>query len=117
MGLEWSFLIHVTQETGFGDTMPGMIRDFYDVCPDCWSVMIKHRVFKLPRYKCEKCGSEFPNKKRISHDDRILFSDLLRIFRDNKSASVKNMTDIDFRKFTVKAIKLGESHAGNNNHG
>ena len=91
--------------------MPGMIRDFYDVCPDCWSVMIKHRVFKSPRYKCEKCGSEFMNKKRISHDDRMFFNDVLRLTR-MKIEQVKDLTDDKtIRKITVKTVKEYLSHA------
>lgn len=61
--------------------MPEVKRDFYNVCPVCWSVRVKFRVFKSPRYKCEKCGSEFPNKKRVSYVHRKMFNDILKLTR------------------------------------
>ena len=85
--------------------MSGIKRDVYDVCPVCWSVRIKHRVFKSPRYKCEKCGSEFPNKKRISHDDRILFNDVMRIARNDLEQLCDVVDDVRLRKSTVMSIK------------
>ena len=88
------------------------------MCPVCWSVRVKHRVFKTPRYKCEKCGSEFPNKKRISHADRILFNRLKNyVCQDIKQSVGIGIEDTYLRKITVKTIKEGKSHAGNNNHG
>ena len=113
MGLEWSFLIRVTQETGFGDTMPGVKRDFYNVCPDCWSVMIKHRVFKSPRYKCEKCGSEFPNKKRVSYVHRKMFNDVLKLTRRKLkfTDAWQGDSEIKLRKAVIVTIKEYLSHA------
>lgn len=84
--------------------MPGVKRDFYNVCPVCWSVRIKHRVFKSPRYKCEKCGSEFPNKKRISYEQRILFNELLKGTKTN-AEGLKSFSDGKLRKITVKTLK------------
>lgn len=82
--------------------MPGIIRDFYNVCPKCWSIRVKFRVFKSPRYKCEKCGAEFPNKKRIGYDNRLLFNDLLKLTR---SLYEIDGSDIDARKACVDFMK------------
>jgi hypothetical protein len=85
--------------------MPGIKRKFYDVCPACWSVRVKFRVFKEPRYKCEKCGSEFMNKKRISHEDRIFFNDVLKLTR-MKTKQIEDMVDDKtLRKIIVKTLK------------
>lgn len=92
--------------------MPGIIRDFYDVCPACWSVRIKHRVFKNPRYKCEKCGSEFPNKKRISYVHRKMFNDVLKIVRrELVDRGVDMVDDKTIREVTVKTVKEHLAHA------
>ena len=85
--------------------MPDTTREFYNVCPHCWSVRVKLRIFKAPRYKCEKCGFEFPNKKRISHADRLLFNDVMRIARADLEHICKLVDDVRLRKATAKSIK------------
>ena len=92
--------------------MPGIKRDFYNVCPVCWSIRVKFRVFKSPRYKCEKCGCEFSNKKRISRDDRILFNGVMKRARDRVKENTLNvLDDVYLRKITVKIVKEYLSHA------
>ena len=61
--------------------MPETKRDFYGVCPTCWSVRVKRRIFKSPKYLCEVCGETFIQKKRITHDQRNLFNDALKVMR------------------------------------
>ena len=85
--------------------MPDTTREFYSVCPHCWSVRVKLRIFKTPRYKCEKCGSEFSNKKRISHANRLLFNKLMRFARSDLEQIRKSVGDVRVRKATVKSIK------------
>ena len=63
--------------------MPGIKRDFYMVCPRCWSVRVKNRILKNPRYKCELCKHEFNSKIRISYEQRKLFNDLRSHYRIN----------------------------------
>lgn len=91
--------------------MPGIKKETYEVCPGCWSVMVKLRTFKSPRYRCERCGLEFPNKKRISHNDRILFNDTMAIAREELKDRGIEVDDIKLRKVTVKSIKRFISHA------
>lgn len=90
--------------------MPGIKRNFYDVCPKCWSVRIKHRVFKEPRYKCEECSSEFMNKKRICCNDRNLFNELLRGTRAS-AEGLKSFSNAKLREITLKSVKEILYHA------
>lgn len=62
--------------------MPETKREFYGVCPSCWSVRVKRRTYKTPKYLCEVCGAVFNQKKRISYDQRKMFNDLLAVVRD-----------------------------------
>ena len=89
--------------------MPDTTREFYNVCPHCWSVRVKLRIFKAPRYKCEVCGSVFPNKKRVSHGERILFNELMKTARRHLGA--KNTDDVKLRKLTAEGIKELLRHA------
>ena len=91
--------------------MPDTKREFYNVCPDCWSVRVKLRIFKAPRYKCEVCGAVFPNKKRISYDDRLLFNNLMK--RTAKKLQQRYHSPWEqayLRKITVIAIKELMNH-------
>ena len=93
--------------------MPGVIRDSYDVCPVCWSVRVKFRVFKSPRYKCEKCGSEFPNKKHVSYIHRKMFNDVLRLARKKLKFidAWQGDSEIKLRESVIITIKEMYSHA------
>lgn len=85
--------------------MPGIKKETYEVCPGCWSVMVKLRTFKSPRYKCEICGLEFPNKKRIYHEYRVLFNDAMKRARLELGESIDVVDNVKLRKAVVKAIK------------
>lgn len=83
--------------------MPGTKRDFYNVCPSCWTVRVKRRVFKSPRYLCEVCGKTFSQKKRISHDERLLFHSIVSSLKDNPS--MMNISKMGISRFVVNQVE------------
>ena len=86
--------------------MPDTKRDFYNVCPHCWSVRVKLRIFKIPRFKCEVCEREFPNKKRLSHEDRKLFNDAMKLTRMKTNQVEGLVNEGVLRTVTVRAVKV-----------
>ena len=85
--------------------MPEMIRDFYNVCPFCWSVRVKRRVFKTPKYLCEVCGQTHDQKKRISHAQRKLFNDVLVLVRNELRIQDITAHDSSLRQSVVSTVK------------
>ena len=65
--------------------MPGIKRNIYFVCPYCWSIRVKNRVMREPRYRCEVCKQEFSIKKRISYIQRQEFNNILRYLNQSYS--------------------------------
>lgn len=94
--------------------MPETKRDFYNVCPSCWTVRIKRRVFKSPKYLCEVCGETFQQKKRISDYQRKLFNNTLketRIVADKMVGHLNpRMPESRIRQLVVYVIKR-DTHA------
>lgn len=88
-----------------GDTK----RDFYGVCPSCWSVKVKRRTYKTPKYLCEVCGAVFNQKKRISNDQRKLFTDVLKLIRNRTeyilSLTHSGITNGEIRKCVLEQVR------------
>jgi len=86
--------------------MPLISRQYYQVCPQCWSIRVKKRIYKNPKYKCELCKHEFNSKTRISSATRRIFNKSLSSTRKLSVERGIFIHEIDTRKNIVK-------HTGN----